>query len=65
MKTKEEIKLMYLERMIGMSKEERIQYLEDCKFSIDMIDRWTEEDKLYHKVIVELLKEIRKDEENE
>ncbi len=62
---KEEIKMRYLERMVGMSKEERIQYLEDCKFNIDMIDRWTEEDKIYHNVIVNLLKEMKEDENND
>lgn len=62
---KEEIKMSYLERMVGMSKEERIQYLEDCKFSIDMIDRWTEEDKTYNKVISELLRDLREDENND
>lgn len=59
---KEEIKRRYLERMVGMTKDERIQYLEDCKFNIDMIDRWTDEDKLYWEVVVELLKELRGEE---
>ena len=57
-----EIKMKYLERMVGMTKEERIQYLEDCKFNIDMIDRWTEEDKICHNIIVNLLKEMKGDE---
>lgn len=56
------IRKKYEEIMKNMTKEEKIKYLEDCKFNIDMIDRWTQEDEFYYDVVCKLLKEVKKDE---
>ena len=61
---KDKIKVKYEENMKDMSKEEKIEYLEDCKFNIDMIDRWSQEDEFYYHVVCELLREV-KDEEKD
>lgn len=58
----EETKIRYLKNMDDMSKEEKIQYLEDCKFNIDMIDRWQDDDELCWRVVVDLLKEMKENE---
>lgn len=55
----EETKMIYLKHMENMSKEEKIKYLENCKFNIDMIDRWQDDDKLCWEVVIDLLKEVK------
>lgn len=55
----EETMMNYMIQMQGMSKEEKIKYLEDCKFNIDMIDRWSDYDELCWEVVVELLEEVK------
>ena len=44
------------------TKEEKIKYLEDCEFNINMIDRWDEEESISMRVIWDLLKELKKEE---
>lgn len=56
---KEGIRKKYEEIMKDMTKEEKIEYLEDCKFNIDMIDRWTQEDEFYYDVVCKLLRELK------
>lgn len=56
------IRKKYEENMKDMTKEEKIEYLEDCKFNIDMIDRWSQEDEFYYDVVCKLLREVKKDE---
>lgn len=58
----EEIKTKYVEQMVNMTKEEKIQYLEDCEFNINMIDRWQGDDKTRWEVVVDLLKEVKENE---
>ena len=48
----------YLDIIKDMSKEEKIQYLKDCKFMIAMIDTWDSEDKIADRVLFDLLKEL-------
>lgn len=59
---KDKIKVKYEENMKDMTKEEKIEYLEDCKFNIDMIDRWSQEDEFHYDVVCKLLREVKKDE---
>ena len=40
------------------TKEEKLEYLRDCKFNIDMIDRWQEEDKISYDIVCKLIKEV-------
>ena len=54
----DKMKNKYLEIMKDMSKEEKIQYLKDCKFMIAMIDTWDSEDKIADRVLFDLLKEL-------
>lgn len=68
MKNSEEyinMKNMYLKIMEekNMKKQEKIDYLEERKFYINMIDRWDNDDRLAYGVVVDLLKEL--DEINE
>ena len=56
---KANIRKRYEENMKDMTKEEKIEYLEDCKFNIDMIDRWSQDDEFYYSVVCDLLKEIK------
>ena len=63
MKNSEEyinMKNMYLKIMEekNMTKQEKIDYLEERKFYIDMIDRWDNDDRLAYGVVVDLLKEL-------
>ena len=44
--------------MKDMTKEEKIQYLKDCKFMIAMIDTWDSDDRLADTVVFDLLKEL-------
>lgn len=41
------------------TKEEKINYLEELKFLTDMIDRWTEFDRVSYDAILELLDEVK------
>lgn len=61
---KANIRKKYEENMKDMTKEEKIKYLEDCKFNIDMIDRWSQEDEFYYDVVCKLLREVKDEEEN-
>ena len=54
-----EIKEIYLNQLKGKTKEEQIEYLETCKFNIDMVDRWTEKDEECYHIVCELLKQIK------
>lgn len=63
MKNSEEyinMKNMYLKIMEekNMKKQEKIDYLEERKFYINMIDRWDNDDRLAYGVVVDLLKEL-------
>lgn len=59
---KANIRKKYEENMKDMTKEEKIEYLEDCKFNIDMIDRWSQEDEFYYDVVCDLLREVKENE---
>lgn len=59
---KANIRKKYEENMKDMTKEEKIKYLEDCKFNIDMIDRWSQEDEFYYDVVCKLLREVKENE---
>ena len=53
---KEEI----LQRLEGMTKEEKIDYLEEWRFQIDMKDRWTTEDSERYSILGKIIKELEK-----
>lgn len=53
------MKEQFLKNMEGMTKEQKIEYLEDCKWNIDMKDHWTNEDEEKYDTVVELLKELK------
>ena len=62
MGTKDEVLEMYnfyKNRIKDMKKEEQIEWLEDLKFDINMIDRWQEKDYVCMDAIIKLLKEIK------
>lgn len=53
-------KEMYLKHLEGFkTKKEKIEYLEDVEFSINMIDMWDDNDKIAMKVISDLINEIK------
>ena len=60
---KEGIRKSYEDKMKDMTKEEKIAFLKECKFLIDMHDTWTQEDEFNYDVACELLGEV-KDEDN-
>ena len=53
------MKEQFLKHMEGMTKEQKIEYLENCKWNIDMKDRWTDEDEEKYDIVNKLLKELR------
>jgi hypothetical protein len=59
MKGDRKMKEQFLKHMEGMTKEQKIEYLEDCKWSIDMKDRWIDEDEEKYDIVNKLLKELR------
>lgn len=40
------------------TKEEKLNYLRDCEFNIQMVDKWTDEDKKCYEVVCKLIKEV-------
>lgn len=56
---KEEFKEIYKEQIKGMTKEEAIKELEEIKFSLDMIDTWSERTRNAWDAVAELIKEIK------
>ena len=41
------------------TKEEKLEYLEQLKFLLEMVDRWTDEDKESFDAICELIDEVK------
>ena len=63
MGTTEEVLEMYnyyKNRIKDMKKEEQIEWLEDIKFNINMIDRWERKEYICMDAIIKLLEEIKK-----
>lgn len=58
-RTKEDFRKFYEEKIKGKSKEEAIEYLEEMKFGINMIDRWSREDENAWSVLTDMIKEIK------
>lgn len=59
----DELKKMYSNYLKEFkNKKEKIEYLEDIEFSINMIDRWDDDDRIAIKVIGDLMKEVKKGE---
>ena len=53
---------IYREKLSNFkTTEEKIIYLEECKFSIDMIDVWDETDRECYSIVSKLLKEIKEE----
>lgn len=44
------------------TKEQKIEYLEQLKFLIEMIDRWTDFDSESFNAVCELIKEVKNNE---
>jgi len=57
--TKEEFYNYYKDRIKNMTKEKKIEWLEEVKFGIDMIDRWQQRDYNAIDSINKILKEIK------
>lgn len=43
------------------TKEKKIKYLEECKWQIELVDRWTEREYSCIEVVNKLLKELKGD----
>ena len=43
------------------TKEKKIKYLEECKWQIELVDRWTEREYGCIEVVNKLLKELKGD----
>ena len=59
---KEKIKNKYWSRLKNMFRPEALKWIDEVLFSIDMIDRWTDEEFIRHDVLVELKTKIEKGE---
>ena len=59
MKTKEYFYNYYKDRIKDMILEQKIEWLEELKFNIDMIDRWQQEDYNAIDAIYKILKELK------
>lgn len=57
--TREEFYNYYKDRIKNMTKEKKIEWLEEVKFGIDMIDRWQQSDYNAIDSINKILKEIK------
>lgn len=57
--TKEEFYNYYKDRIKNMTKEKKIEWLEEVKFGIDMIDRWQQRDYNAIDSITKILKELK------
>lgn len=44
------------------TREEKIKYLEELKFLIEMIDKWTDFDSASFEAVCELIKEVKQNE---
>ena len=56
---KDSIEKVYREQLERYkTKEEKIQYLKDCEFNIQMVDRWTNGDRISYEVVTQLLHEL-------
>ena len=40
------------------TKEEKLNYLKECKWQIQMIDHWTKEDRIDNEIVNKLIKEV-------
>lgn len=56
------MRVMLIDRIHNMTKEKKIETLEEQNFLNQMIDRWSREDYIFNDLINDLLKEV---EENE
>ena len=41
------------------TKEEKIKYLEECEWQINMIDRWTQRDRICYEVVKDLINYLK------
>lgn len=61
MRTKEEWYNYYKNEIKDMTKEEKIKWLEDLEFNINMIDRWQDDEFKCIDAIYKLLNEIKEE----
>lgn len=59
MRTKEYFYNYYKDRIKDMTLEQKIEWLEELKFDIDMTDRWQQEDYNAIDAIYKILKELK------
>lgn len=59
MRTKEYFYNYYKDRIKDMTLEQKIEWLEELKFNIDMTDRWQQEDYNATDAIHKILKELK------
>lgn len=59
MRTKEYFYNYYKDRIKDMTLEQKIEWLEELKFNIDMTDRWQQEDYNATDAIYKILKELK------
>ena len=59
MRTKEYFYNYYKDRIKDMALEQKIEWLEELKFNIDMTDRWQQEDYNAIDAIHKILKELK------
>lgn len=59
MRTKEYFYNYYKDRIKDMTLEQKIKWLEELKFDIDMTDRWQQEDYNAIDAIYKILKELK------
>lgn len=55
------LKETIIEKIQGNSKEEKIKYLEECLFYLDMKDVWKKEDYELHDIYFEIKQEIKEE----
>lgn len=49
----------YNELIKNMTKEQKIEYLEECKWNIEMVDRWQTQEYVNMNAINTILKELK------
>lgn len=59
MRTKEYFYNYYKDRIKNMTLEQKIEWLEELKFDINMTDRWQQEDYNAIDAIYKILKELK------
>lgn len=58
--TKEERKTFYRNQLKKYkTKKEKIEYLEELKFLLEMVDRWTDFDRVSFDALCELINEVK------